>query len=48
VRRQLRTRDTLLGALGERILDQLTPGTGRPYDVDAITTRLVRRLVRAD
>jgi len=29
-------------------LDQLTPGTGRPYDVDAVTTRLVRRLVRED
>jgi hypothetical protein len=29
-------------------LDQLTPGSGRPYDVDAITTRLVRRLVRED
>jgi tetracycline repressor-like protein len=30
------------------VLDQLTPGTGRPYDVDAITERLVRRLVRKD
>ncbi|TDO33832.1 TetR family transcriptional regulator [Kribbella sp. VKM Ac-2527] len=30
------------------VLDQLTPGTGRRYDVDAITARLVRRLIRAD
>lgn len=30
------------------VLDQLTPGTGRRYDVDAITTRLVHRLVRQD
>ena len=30
------------------VLDQLTPGTGRRYDVDAITARLVRRLVREE
>ncbi|MEU4295240.1 TetR/AcrR family transcriptional regulator [Kribbella sp. NPDC026596] len=35
-------------AIDGLVLDQLTPGTGRPYDVDAITTRLVRRLVRED
>ena len=28
------------------VLDQLTPGTGRRYDVDAITAQLVRRLIR--
>jgi hypothetical protein len=35
-------------AIDGLLLDQLTPGTGRPYDVDAITARLVRRLVRED
>jgi DNA-binding transcriptional regulator YbjK len=35
-------------AINGLVLDQLTPGTGRPYDVDAITERLVRRLVRED
>ena len=30
------------------VLDQLTPGSGRPYDVDAITTQLVQRLLRED
>ena len=34
-------------AIDGLILDQLTPGTGRPYDVNAITARLVRRLVPA-
>ena len=32
-------------AIDGLVLDQLTPGTGRPYDVDAATDRLVRRLV---
>ncbi|TWD80791.1 TetR family transcriptional regulator [Kribbella amoyensis] len=35
-------------AVDGMMLDQLTPGIGREYDVDAITARLVRRLVRAD
>ncbi|HET6988033.1 MAG TPA: TetR/AcrR family transcriptional regulator, partial [Kribbella sp.] len=35
-------------AIDGLVLDQLTPGTGRPYDVDAITARLVHRLVRQD
>ena len=30
------------------VLDQLTPGTGRRYDVDAVTAQLVRRLIRKD
>jgi DNA-binding transcriptional regulator YbjK len=30
------------------VLDQLTPGTGRRYDVDAVTARIVRRLVRPE
>ncbi|MDX6295052.1 MAG: hypothetical protein QOH50_4127 [Kribbellaceae bacterium] len=32
-------------AIDGLVLDQLTPGTGRRYDVDEITARLVRRLV---
>ncbi|HET6298929.1 MAG TPA: TetR/AcrR family transcriptional regulator [Kribbella sp.] len=32
-------------AIDGLVLDQLTPGIGRRYDVDAITARLVRRLV---
>ncbi|WP_427887065.1 TetR/AcrR family transcriptional regulator [Kribbella sp. GL6] len=35
-------------AIDGLMLDQLTPGTGRPYDVNAITERLVRRLNRED
>jgi AcrR family transcriptional regulator len=35
-------------AIDGLVLDQLTPGTGRRYDVDEITARLVRRLVRDD
>ena len=35
-------------AIDGLMLDQLTPGTGRPYDVDSITERLVRRLNRED
>jgi AcrR family transcriptional regulator len=35
-------------ALDGLVLDQLTPGTGRPYDVDAVTTRIVHRLVRPE
>jgi hypothetical protein len=35
-------------AIDGLVLDQLTPGVGRRYDVDAITARLVRRLVRED
>jgi hypothetical protein len=35
-------------AIDGLVLDQLTPGTGRPYDVEAITARLVRRLTRED
>jgi len=33
-------------AIDGLIFDQLTPGVGRPYDIDAVTARLVRRLVR--
>lgn len=33
-------------AIDGLMLDQLTPGTGRRYDVDAVTTNLVRRLIR--
>ncbi|QNE20042.1 TetR family transcriptional regulator [Kribbella qitaiheensis] len=35
-------------ALDGLVLDQLTPGTGRPYDIDAITAKIVRRLVRSE
>ena len=35
-------------AIDGLVLDQLTPGTGRPYDVQAVTARLVRRLTRDD
>ncbi|TCO40915.1 hypothetical protein EV646_1166 [Kribbella antiqua] len=35
-------------AIDGLVLDQLTPGTGRPYDVHATTACLVRRLVRRD
>lgn len=35
-------------AIDGLVFDQLTPGVGRRYDVDAIAARLVRRLVRAD
>jgi hypothetical protein len=34
-------------AIDGLVLDQLTPGTGRRYDVDEITARLVRRLMHA-
>ncbi|MFC0628230.1 TetR/AcrR family transcriptional regulator [Kribbella deserti] len=32
-------------AVDGMMLDQLTPGTGRHYDVDAVTEQLVRRLI---
>lgn len=35
-------------AIDGLVLDQLTPGVGRRYDVDAITARLVHRLIRED
>lgn len=35
-------------AIDGLVLDQLTPGVGHPYDVDATVAQLVRRLSRTD
>jgi hypothetical protein len=35
-------------AIDGLVLDQLTPGTEHPYDVDATTARLVHRLTQKD